>query len=306
MVKTLMNVLMLLVVIVGVCGITDAENIVTDGLVSYWTFDREDIIDNTVKDVWGENNAIIVGTPTIVNGHLKDALKFDGIKDYVNLTTLGNFGAKLDFFTVEVWIKTDYKETWTTILKTIGTCNNRATMIWGIDINRRTPDKEDIDPIIFGEDVPIIFGEDVILLYLASLIKNKGGCSLSFLWGEFPISDGEWHHLVYTNKTVDENGTEWTKRALFIDGTLNRISEFIPIGPKAQHKYVPFSEPVYLGAGNNRGRAEGFFNGIIDEVRIYDRPLTEAEIMHNYQSTTGLAVDRTNKLSTVWGALKKK
>jgi hypothetical protein len=303
--KTLMNVLMLPVVIVGLCGITDAEDIVTDGLVSYWTFDREDIIGNTVKDVWGENNATIVGTPTIVNGHLKDALKFDGIKDYVNLTTLGDFGAKLGFSTVEVWIKTDYKETWTTIFKTIGHgCNNSANMIWGIDINRRTADREDIERDPFGPR--IIFGEDFILLYLTSFFKNKNGCPLSFLRGEFPISDGEWHHFVYTIKTVDENGTEWTERALFIDGTLNRISKFIPIGPKAQYKYVPFSEPVYLGAGNNLGRAEGFFNGIIDEVRIYDRPLTEAEIIHNYQSTTGLAVDRTDKLPTVWGALKKK
>ncbi len=304
--KTLMNVLILPVVIVGLCGITDAENIITDGLVSYWTFDREDIIDNTVKDVWGENNATIVGTPTIINGHLKDALKFDGIKDYVNLTTLGDFGAKLDFFTVEVWIKTDYKETWTTIFKTIGTCQNQATMIWGIDINRKTADLEDIQNDPFGPQ--IIFAEDFIQLYLASFFKNKGGCSLSFLRGEFPISDGEWHHLVYTNKTVDENGTDWRERALFIDGTLNRILKFHPllIAPNTRYKYAPFSEPVYLGAGNNQGRAEGFFNGLIDEVRIYDRPLTEAEIMHNYQSTTGLTVDRTDKLPTVWGALKKK
>ena len=302
--KTLVNVLMLPVVIVGLCGVTDAENIVTDGLVSYWTFDREDIIDNTVKDVWGENNATIVGTPRIVNGHLKDALEFDGIKDYVNLTTLGNFGAKLGFSTVEMWIKTDYKETWTTILKTIGTCDNRAIMIWGIDINRRQANREEIERDPFGPRM--FFGEDFILLYVASIIKDKNGCSLSFLRGEFPLSDGEWHHLVYTIKTVDENGIEWPERALFIDGTLNRISGFHPRFPKAQYKYVSFSEPVYLGAGNNLGRAEGFFNGIIDEVRIYDRPLTEAEIMHNYQSTTGLAVDRTDKLSTVWGALKKK
>ena len=69
---------------------------------------------------------------------------------------------------------------------------------------------------------------------------------------------------------------------------------------------MPFSEPVYLGAGNNRGKAENFFKGIIDEVRIYDRALTEAEIMHNYQSTTGLAVEHKDKLPTVWGALKKR
>ncbi len=302
--KTLMNVLMFSVVIVALCGITDAENIVTDGLVSYWTFDREDIIDNTVKDVWGENNATIVGTPTIVNGHLKDALKFDGIKDYVNLTTLGDFGTKLDFYTVEVWIKTDYKETWTTIFKTIGTCNNRATMIWGIDINRRTANAEERQNDPFGPQ--IIFAEDSMQLYFPALLKNKGGCSLFFLMSEFPLSDGKWHHLVYTNKTIDENGAEWPERALFIDGTLNRITKFNPIRPNRQYKYEPFSEPVYLGAGNNRGKAEGFFNGIIDEVRIYDRTLTETEIMQNYQSTTGLAVDRTDKLPTVWGALKKK
>ncbi len=322
--KTLMNVLILPVVIVGLCGITDAENIVTDGLVSYWTFDREDIIDNTVKDVWGENNATIVGTPTIVNGHLKEALKFDGIKDYVNLTTLGDFGAKLDFSTVEVWIKTDYKETWTTIFKTIGHgCDDWRVMGWGIDINRTSEEPDDrrqrirmafLDENLKldGEDIKdifghkLIFGEDVILIYLASFWKNKNGCSRSWHLYRFPISDGEWHHLVYTLKHVDENGAEWRESALFIDGTLNRISKVSSIVPNTRYKYAPFSEPVYLGAGNNRGRAEGFFNGIIDEVRIYDRTLTEAEIMHNYQSTTGLTVDRTDKLPTVWGALKKK
>ena len=324
--KTLMNVLILLVVIVGLCSITDAEDIVTDGLVSYWTFDREDIIGNTVKDVWGENNATIVGAPTIVNGHLKEALKFDGIKDYVNLTTLGDFGAKLDFSTVEVWIKTDYKETWTTIFKTVGhrACGNLGVMGWGMDINRTVENPEDrmqrIQMALLDENLKLnneefkdifdhrlIFAEDVILISLASLWKNKVGCSGSMPMYRFPISDGEWHHLVYTIKhDVDENGAEWRKSALFIDGALNRISKFSSIVPNSRSKYVPFFEPVYLGAGNNRGTAEGFFNGIIDEVRIYDRTLTEAEIVRNYQSTTGLAVNPTDKLPTVWGALKKK
>ncbi len=302
--KALIIVLTLAVFIVGFCGITDAENIVTDGLISYWTFDQSDIADKTIKDVWGENNATIVGNPTIVNGHLKDALKFDGIKDYVNLTTLGNFGAKLDYSTFEAWIKTDYKDNWSTIIKSIGRNCNKSIMIWGIDINRKTADLEDIKLDPFGPR--IVFKADFIQLYLPSLFKNKGGCSLSFLRGEYPISDGEWHHLVFTTKPVDKNGAEQTERALFIDGTLNRISQFNPKVQNAQYKYVPFTDPVYLGAGNNRGKAEGFFNGIIDEVRIYDRPLTEAEIMQNFQSNTGLAVEHKDKLTTVWGTLKKR
>ena len=303
--KELFIVLTLVVVIFGLCSIADAKDIVTDGLISYWTFDQRDIVDKTVKDVWGENNATIEGTPTIVNGRLKDALKFDGIKDYVNLTTLGDFGAKLHASTFEAWIKTDYKDAWTTIVKTIGSdCNNSATMIWGIDINRRMAEREEIKQDPFGPR--ILYAEDFIQLYVAHRFKNKSGCSLAFLRGEFPISDGEWHHLVYTTKPVEENDVEQTERALFIDGTLNRISQFNPLATNAQYKFVPFSNPVYLGAGNNRGKAEGFFNGIIDEVRIYDRPLTEAEIMQNYQSNTGLAVEHRDKLSTVWGALKNR
>ena len=42
------------------------QTIVTDGLVSYWTFDEKDIAGFTVKDVWGENDGRIVGNPKIV------------------------------------------------------------------------------------------------------------------------------------------------------------------------------------------------------------------------------------------------
>ncbi|MDE0085929.1 MAG: hypothetical protein OXU23_09480, partial [Candidatus Poribacteria bacterium] len=89
--KKLIIVLTLSVVIVGWCGITDAKNIVTDGLVSYWTFDLQNIKDRIAEDIWGENDATIMGNPEIVGGRVKQALKFDGIKDYVNLTTLGDF-----------------------------------------------------------------------------------------------------------------------------------------------------------------------------------------------------------------------
>ena len=39
------------------------ESVVTNGLVSYWTFDRQDIRGDTAKDVWGKNNGTIVGAP---------------------------------------------------------------------------------------------------------------------------------------------------------------------------------------------------------------------------------------------------
>ncbi|MCG8622435.1 MAG: hypothetical protein MJE68_10630, partial [Proteobacteria bacterium] len=54
------------------------QPIVTDGLVSYWTFDEKDIAGFTAKDVWGENDGRIVGDPKIVDGQVGEALEFDG------------------------------------------------------------------------------------------------------------------------------------------------------------------------------------------------------------------------------------
>ena len=94
------------------------ERVVTNGLVSYWTFDRQDIDGNTVKDVWGENDAKIVGAPKVVGGRVGEALEFNGSDDYVNLTNLGDFGSQVGTSTFEAWVKTSLKEKrWTTLFK---------------------------------------------------------------------------------------------------------------------------------------------------------------------------------------------
>ena len=43
---------------------------------------------------------------------------------------------------------------------------------------------------------------------------------------------------------------------------------------------------------------------MLDEVRVYNRTLTDEEVIRNYNSDIGLAVKPADKLSTVWGALK--
>ena len=79
-------------IITGIFSLNTAPaSIVTDGLVSYWTFDRGYINNKTGKDVWGDNNVTISGNPKVVPGQVGEALKFDGAGDFVNLTTLGDF-----------------------------------------------------------------------------------------------------------------------------------------------------------------------------------------------------------------------
>ena len=269
------------------------KSVVTDGLVSYWTFDRQDIVGKTARDVWGKNDGTIVGSPKIVAGQVKDALKFDGSDDYVNLTNLGDFGSQIGASTFEAWVKTDFKKDWMTLFKVSGRCVG-----WGMDFNASTNRA---------------FLEDTINLYIkhksgahdikGEIVNVKRGCgtfnSIRFL----SICDGEWHHIVYVYKPYVKAEREFGVQVIYIDGEQHRPRLSMNL---EKHTFIPFTAPVYLGAGNNRGIAEGFFNGIIDEVRIYNRPLTDAEILQNFESKTGLSVEPAQKLPTVWGALKTK
>ena len=51
---------------------------VTDGLISYWSFDKADIEGDMVMDLWGDQHADMQGSPKIVEGKVGNALEFDG------------------------------------------------------------------------------------------------------------------------------------------------------------------------------------------------------------------------------------
>ena len=210
----------------------------------------------------------------------------------MNLTNLGDFGSQIGASTFEAWVKTGFKEDWMTLFKVIG----RDCAGWGMDFNASNG----------------AFLADVINLYIKhksrlpdfkdKILNLKHGCGTSNSRKFLSICDGEWHHIVYVYKPyIDEAGRESGVQVIYIDGEQHRPRVSIKL-PK--FTFIPFTDPVYLGAGNNRGKAEGFFRGIVDEVRIYNRPLTDAEVFQNFESKTGLSVEPAQKLPTVWGALK--
>ena len=254
------------------------EPVVTDGLVSYWTFDDKDIAGGTVKDVWGENDGKIVGAPKVVEGHVGAALEFDGSDDYVNLTNLGNFGEQVATSTFEAWVKTSFKKDWTTLFKVL---DQGCNMAWAIDVNR-------------SAKAGFPFAEDIVHYYVRQ--KSAAGCNAIAVEIEFALSDGKWHHIVFA--IVDAGASEV---GIYMDG---EPQEVIEGDVKKLDTFIPFVEPVYIGAANNRGNVERHFPGVIDEVRIYDRPLTADEVTRNFESKIGLSVQAAEKLPIVWAALK--
>ena len=276
--KTLIYLLTFTLVIVALSDNGYAEPVVTDGLVSYWTFDRQDIDGDTVKDVWGENDGKIVGAPKIVGGHVREALEFDGSDDYVNLTNLGDFGEQVGTSTFEAWVKTSFKKDWTTLFKVL---DQGCNMAWAIDVNR-------------SAKAGFPLAEDIVHYYVRQ--KSAAGCNAIAVEIEFALSDGKWHHIVFA---IEDAGK--SEVSIYMDG---EPQEVIEGAVQKLDTFIPFVEPVYIGAANNRGNVERHFPGIIDEVRIYDRPLTAGEVTRNFESKIGLSVQAAEKLSIVWATLK--
>jgi hypothetical protein len=93
-------ILALAVMAIAVWCMSEAEaQLVTDGLVSYWTLDSSD----GVKDVWGSNDGTISGDPQVVAGKIGDAMEFDGDGDFVDCGADASLNLT-DAITIEVWI----------------------------------------------------------------------------------------------------------------------------------------------------------------------------------------------------------
>jgi len=82
-----------------------------------------------------------------------------------------------------------------------------------------------------------------------------------FLYGTREISLGEWHHVAGTY--------DGRRMAVYMDGTLDTAQAASgPIGVD--------DDPVMIGA--NAAQGDRFWNGMIDDVRIYNYGLTEGQV----------------------------
>ncbi len=265
-----------------------AKSIVTDGLVSYWTFEKHTIIGEKVEDKWGDNDVTIEGNPKNVLGYLGDALEFDGTDDYVNLTNLGDFGENVGTSTFEAWVKVEHKGGAMTLFDVQDEC-----MKWGLNFITNNKGKNDGIEHISGTIIKV---------------DEELPRDLCQGFGEFliipTVTDGRWHHIAYTANIVERNRlgvSKFQQLRIYINTKqVNRGSLMALLSPK----FISFINPVYLGAANNKGVVRHFFKGTIDEVRIYNRPLTADEVTQNYNSKVGLSVEPADKLSIIWGKLK--
>jgi len=244
-------------VTVAICCIQPSKaQVITDGLVSYWTLDAADIEGDTVKDVWGANHGVMEGKVKVVEGKINQGLEFDGSTSFVDCG--GDESLDLtDAVTIEIWMNPN----------TVGeggpnagpVCKaDAAVSPWNWQLRYNSP----------GGFMGFQF--------------NAGGSK--WISVQQKLEPEQWYHITGTYDGVDA--------ICYLDTVeTERIS-------------MP---PIASGAGNFYIGQDGWvnvFDGVVDEVRIYNRALSESEIQNNYTTTSQLAVEPANGLAIAWGRIK--
>ena len=52
--------------------------VIEDGLIGYWSFDKDTVKGNTVMDIWGSQDAEMIGKLEIVPGKFGEAVQLGG------------------------------------------------------------------------------------------------------------------------------------------------------------------------------------------------------------------------------------
>ena len=228
-----------------------ARQAITDGLVSYWSFNKDSVVDKTVKDVFGANDGTMDGNVEVVNGKVGEALKFSGghvdCGSDKSLTDIG------DQMTLEMWIKPE-KAGWAIIAGISRSGNNSYVVAWS-DQNR-------VDFNIWNGAL-----ETWPFHSLAQLDLDK------------------WYHIagVYDS----------SEAIIYINGEEDSKKKFEGV---LKHN----GENFWMGARKSDGLP---FSGLLDELRLYNRGLSQEEIENNLDAV-GLAVEPTQKLALAWGTIK--
>ncbi len=273
MFSKLLTTIFVLSFIAGLAWNTSPANAqaVEDGLISYWTFDEDDIVDDKVMDVRGNQDATMNGDPEVVAGRVGDALEFDGddwllITDDINAMTLPE-----KEITVEAWVYPEGYDEWGGFLSVFQD-NGGFEKGWGLGTVNNA---EGAGPSEFSFAVSTTGADD------------GDGDLIYFHAG--PYDTGKWYHVV---GVYDGENTR-----LYVDGEL-----VVDSGGQSGDINYPSNGFLTIGIYKDDNEHDPFA-GKLDEIRLYEIVLSEAQVLQNYEAK-GLSVDTAGKLSLTWGEIK--
>ena len=242
--------------------------IVTNGLVSYWTLDeikKGPKGANTVEDIVGDNDGVLQHKQKVVKGKYGNALEFDGLQDFVIAGT-NNLPLGNAAVTISAWIFKDRK----------GTAGQHLIFSYGV-WDTGSP----------GHGVFTFAGQR----RLNNVIGFSQGNNGEVRGPEIKLR--EWNHVA-----AIYNGAK--RNIIYLDG-VEVVAQDVP------EANVRLKAPDLLGEGAAIGadtRHDGLWDGLLDEIGIYNRILTPEEVKRNATARQIFAVEAGDKLSLTWGKIK--
>ena len=247
-----------------------------DGLLAHWTFDEG--AGNIVSDSSSYDKSGTVYGASWTKGAVNGALDFDGIDDYVQIPDYFSFPpshlASLGEGSISVWFRCDSIPTDYGIMPIFYYGAYEACL--------STPDAANQGLIIEVGHSPIHPESKRIYFTICA-----EGCMFpSFCFDSAgAVTEGEWHHFVAVVGKDRNTG--------YLDGQelKNRNYNF---GNSSYSRFfadVIKQETLWIGRGYWHGNTV-FFDGAIDDIRIYDRPLSAPEVqgLYNNQQAYTLSV----------------
>ena len=217
--------------------------------------------------VWSTDSPLSLSTAT--------STRFGGTNGYI---TLGSPAAlQLSQFTIELWLRRDGAG--------VGTDTGTSGIPDAIPLVAKGRAEAE-DPV---RDINYLLGIRAATGVLcADFEEAAGGATPSGnhpILGVTPIGVGVWHHAAATY-----DGTTWR---LYLDGLLENQSAVGQPVAAASNVAVSFATAL-----NSTNVAAGFFNGALDEVRIWSVARTQAQIQ---ASMTSEISGPTSGLVARWG-----
>ena len=218
-----------------------------DSLVLMMGFD-DDLFDNSLYGNDGTN----IGA-TFADGKYGNALSFDGINDYVKVPYSNSLDTSGTGTTLSAWVKTSGS---------------------GAIINK------DLGGFVTGGRdflLRLLDGVPQIYFFNANWVAENDFVVVS---ATSDLTDNEWHYVTATVLGTNSEGGDGKAR-IYVDGILEGTST-----DTITDIAVFDTTDVTIGAREIAG-SELYFNGLIDEPRIWKKALTEEEVYQQYVGNLG-------------------
>ena len=182
-------------------------------------------------------------------GNTTDALSFDGTNDYVAIKGMYYATTSLSTLTVEAWVKTTVNS---------GNWNDNWSIV---DFDR----SEYYNVYITADNGYVGF-------------STTGGGATDDFYGVTAVNDGNWHHIAAVYDGTDKR--------IYVDGVLDATKANAHSGSDLGTGNTRYG---FLGDGSeadtyNGSRNEIYYQGDIDEVRVWSDVRTATEISNNRNS----------------------